>query len=217
MLNHGKAQKLNHKTIREQVAAHIRNLILQGELKPGERVLEQEIADVLGVSRGPVRESLRQLEQEGLLEYRRNRGCVVRKFSKEDAAEVFFLRSILESSSVELCGGILSSEILDAMEHVLEQMKIEMDRGSVTGFVEQDQIFHGLIAKACGMDRLYTLWNNLNSVGIALFLTDSRKNFQLKEQFLRHKKVLDALKSGDLSEEKKVIVEHYSTGTVLNG
>lgn len=200
---------INYKTIREQVSTYIRDQILQSKIKPGERILEQEIADELEISRGPVRESLRQLEQEGLLEYRRNRGCVVREFQKEDAAEIFFIRSALEAASVMYCEGNIPDSLLAQMEEVLNRMQDTADNGELTEFVEQDQMFHSLIVKACGLERLYALWNSLTPVSIALFMTDSRKNFVLKKQYLRHKQVLEALKSKNVDQAQKAIYAHY--------
>ena len=200
---------INYKTIREQVSTYIRDQILQSKIKPGERILEQEIADELEISRVPVRESLRQLEQEGLLEYRRNRGCVVREFQKEDAAEIFFIRSALEAASVMYCEGKIPDNLQEQMEKVLNQMQDIAEDGGLTEFVEKDQAFHSIIVKACGLERLYALWNSLTPVSIALFMTDSRKNFVLQKQYLRHKQVFEALKSGDADLAQKEIYAHY--------
>ena len=197
---------INYKTIREQVSTYIRDQILQSKIKPGERILEQEIADELEISRGPVRESLRQLEQEGLLEYRRNRGCVVREFQK---AEIFFIRSALEAASVMYCEGKIPDNLQEQMEKVLNQMQDIAEDGGLTEFVEKDQAFHSIIVKACGLERLYALWNSLTPVSIALFMTDSRKNFVLQKQYLRHKQVFEALKSGDADLAQKEIYAHY--------
>lgn len=67
------------KTLREQIVSAIRTKILSGELTPGTRIIEQKLAEEFGSSRGPIREALRQLEQEGLVEYSRNVGCSAKK------------------------------------------------------------------------------------------------------------------------------------------
>ena len=67
--------KLDYRTLRENVADEIRMKILNGDMKPGDKIIEQELASEFGISRGPVREALRQLEQEGMVEYSRNVGC----------------------------------------------------------------------------------------------------------------------------------------------
>lgn len=76
--------KLDYRTLRENVADEIRMKILNGDMKPGDKIIEQELASEFGISRGPVREALRQLEQEGMVEYSRNVGCSVRHIGMDD-------------------------------------------------------------------------------------------------------------------------------------
>ena len=200
---------INYQTIREQVANYLRSKILHLEILPGERVLEQDIADELGVSRGPVRESLRQLEQEGLLEYRRNRGCIVRKFEKADAAEVFYIRAKLESAAAEACGGLLDENILQEMRDILLEIKAACEEGNTATFFEKDEVFHALLIKACGMQRLFDMWNSLSSVGFALFLTDKHQKFDVSWQYERHVQFYEAICSGDVQKAVAVIHDHY--------
>lgn len=205
-----------NKTIREQVAAYLKDLILQQQFEPGERVPEQEIADTLEVSRGPIREALRQLEQEGLVEYRRNKGCFVRKFTRDDAFEVFYLRSVLEVGSVTFCNGEFPPGSLVAMEDALLRMNEEVSNKSVKGFVQEDQIFHEAIVNACGMKRISEIYRNLSSLNVVLFLTESRQKFILEDQSARHEELFQVMKRGDLTECVKAIQHHYATTTALN-
>ena len=206
---------LNHETIREQVSTYIKEQILQMKLKPGERVIEQVLAEELAISRGPIREAMRQLEQEGLLEYRRNRGCIVKHFSREDNVEIFYLRSSLEICSIRYCGGNIPEEILSEMERTLEQMKARIEKEGISGFVDQDQEFHGLIARACGLKRLYSLWDSLTPVNIVLFMTDNRKNFLLETQYDRHMQVLEALRTRDVDVACQALSTHYNKSVAL--
>ena len=89
--------KIMRQTLREQVTQAIRLKLLTGQLRPGERIVEQEMAEDLGVSRGPVREALRQIEQEGLVEYTSHVGCFVKEFNARDVYEVYLLRANLEN------------------------------------------------------------------------------------------------------------------------
>ncbi|MDE7053289.1 MAG: GntR family transcriptional regulator, partial [Oscillospiraceae bacterium] len=96
--------QLSYRTLRENVEAALRMKILSRELAPGTRVVEQNLSKEFGVSRGPIREALRQLEHEGLVEYVRNAGCSVKKITAEDLYELYLMRSSYEILSVELCG-----------------------------------------------------------------------------------------------------------------
>ena len=98
--------KLTYQTLRENVVDVIRMKIFNHELAPGMRIIEQDISDELGVSRGPIREALRQLEQEGLVEYVRNVGCSVKNITLEDIYEIYLLRATYEILAVKLCGPV---------------------------------------------------------------------------------------------------------------
>ena len=134
---------------------------------------------------------------------------MVREFQNEDAADIFFIRSSLEAASVMYCEGKIPDSLQEQMEKILNQMQDTAKDDGLTEFVEQDQAFHSMIVKACGLERLYALWNSLTPVSIALFMTDSRKNFVLQKQYLRHKQVFEALKSGDADLAQKAIYAHY--------
>ena len=99
---------IHHKTLREQVADAVRKKILHHELEPGMRITESELATQFGVSHGPVREALRQLEQEGLIEYTRNVGCSVRNVSLSVVIEALLIRGTYELSAARACAGTIS-------------------------------------------------------------------------------------------------------------
>ena len=105
--------KIMRQTLREQVTQAIRMKLLTGQLKPGTRIVEQEMAEELGVSRGPVREALRQIEQEGLVEYASHVGCFVKDFNAQDVYEVYLLRANLEILSVKMCDGKFSPQTIE--------------------------------------------------------------------------------------------------------
>ena len=96
---------LTYRTLRENVAAAIRMKILNQELAPGTRIVEQNLSKEFGISRGPIREALRQLEYEGLVEYTRNAGCSVKEITAADVFELYLLRSSYEILAVRLCDG----------------------------------------------------------------------------------------------------------------
>ena len=84
------------KTLREQVVEILRHKILSGEIKPGERIIEAKVAEELKVSRGPLREALRQIEEEGLVVYEAQKGCVVKTMTYEEMQETYLIQSTLD-------------------------------------------------------------------------------------------------------------------------
>ena len=143
--------KLRYQTLRENVAKVIREKILNKELKPGMRIIEQNLSDELEVSRGPIREALRQLEQEGVVEYTRNVGCSVKEITIKDLYEIYLLRSTYEILAVKLCGGQFEQEDIERMEEVLEHMKELKNYEEV---VMCDNVLHSIFVEKGDFQRI---------------------------------------------------------------
>lgn len=206
---------IRYETLREQVSEYIRQRVLLMEYKPGERIIEKELADELGVSRGPIRESLRQLEQEGLVEYRRNRGCIVHQLSTTDVEEIFLIRAYLEAASVRQCGGKIPAGTLRQLTRILDQMKELWDTDGNQRFIDLDQQFHAEIVSACKLQRLFKTWDSVSALNLALFLTETGDQVPLNIQYERHKKVYDILCEGDIQKSEQAIKEHYLKTSAL--
>ena len=111
------------KTLREQVVEILRHKILSGEIKPGERIIEAKVAEELKVSRGPLREALRQIEEEGLVVYEAQKGCVVKTMTYEEMQETYLIQSTLEKLAVQMCGGEISKEQDEEMQKLVLSME----------------------------------------------------------------------------------------------
>ena len=110
-------------TLRESITSAIRSKILTGELQPGAKLAEQRLAEEFGSSRAPIREALRQLEQEGMVEYSRNVGCSVRRVKPEDAYEIYLLRANLEMTALRYFDCKFPEEDLRTLRGILEEMR----------------------------------------------------------------------------------------------
>lgn len=201
--------ELIFKTLRQEVAGAIRMKILTGELKPGERIVEQDIASDLGVSRGPVREALRQIEQEGLIEYTRNVGCSVKKITDEDIYEIYLLRATLEILAVKLCNGNISSESIRDMEQALEKMGAMEEKDFDTS-ITYDNLFHGCVIRQVNLPRLGNLWTGLNPSNIISYYAGSTdRAAAVKRQYPIHKALFDAYLTREPRIINKAIMDHY--------
>lgn len=206
--------KLLYRTLRENVVDEIRIKILNQELAPGMRIVEQNLAEELGVSRGPIREALRQLEQEGLVEYTRNVGCSVKKITLEDIYEIYLLRAMYEVLAVKLYDGNFSEEDIDKMEEVLELMRtLEPNENTEEEFgklVSLDGMLHAIVVEKAGFDRLTKAWRELDYGNVICFYAGSAdKKAGIERQYQIHRKLVDIFRSRDKEKICGAISEHY--------
>lgn len=199
-----------YKTIWEEVAIGLRNKILTGQIKQGERIKEAELAEQFGVSRGPVREAMRQLEQEGLLEYSSRRGCTVKAVSATDSAEYYLLRANLENLAVRMCRGKFSRETVGEMRRIVQAMEQCKTADQLPEIVELDQRFHQLLVTECGIEKLLEMWHTLDNINVSIFYTLYHTRYApLNELSHNHLILVDAMEKGDAEGICDMIQNHY--------
>ena len=134
-MGYEKKASIVKKTLWEQIADALREDIIRGKIMPGERIVEEEIAEKFHVSRGPVREALRHIEEEGLIIYESHKGCTVREISYEEMQEKYLVRSTLEILAVRLIGCNLSAEYEEEMKKCLKEMDEVAREKDVSNFM----------------------------------------------------------------------------------
>ncbi len=196
---------LPYTALADAVVMSIREAILQRRLKPGQRVLEVEIAHELGVSRAPVREAIRQLESEGLLVSRSHRGTYVATVSAQDAREIFSLRAALEALAVMLVVRSGQSECLDELEELLDTMQAKVDANDLAGMVATDFQFHEALCRAAGHQRLLNIWLSMSVQIRALVSVNDLQYFRPQEIVSRHRAVMAAMFARDAEQAMRLL------------
>lgn len=199
------------KTLRENVVDAIRKKILNHELPPGTRIIEQDISAEFGVSRGPIREAFRQLEQEGLVEYTRNMGCSVKNITLEDVFEVYMLRVTYEIVAIRSFRNAIPPSALAEMERVLKLME-NMNGEDFSDVINYDNLFHLAIIKATGLPRLLKAWTDLDYATILSCFIETKDSHTVSGwQHKVHKRIYDAYCSGDNDAICRIVANHYIT------
>ena len=147
--------------LRDVVFNTLRQAILRGELKPGERLMEIQLANKLGVSRTPIREALRKLELEGLVNMVPRKGAEVADITEKSLRDVLEVRKALEELSVQLACEKITEEEIEELKRVAERFKDTLNDQDVTKIAEADVAFHDVIYTATDNQKLILLLNNL--------------------------------------------------------
>ena len=203
------------RTLSDEVVERIRSAILTGELEPGEQLSEGTLADLLGVSRGPIREAVKRLEREGLVIVGTNRRAFVARLSREDFEEVYMLRDVLERVAIETACQRASEEDLAAMAAIIGAMAERIDAGGIS---EQDAArldteFHDVIFECTGMERLIAFWRILRPQVHVFLLSRNVADPDFRGSAVAgHQLILDAIAARNASEAKQLLSDHLRYG-----
>jgi DNA-binding GntR family transcriptional regulator len=187
----------------------LREAILNGDLVPGERLIESAIADEIGASRAPVREAINRLANEGLVKSIHRRGTYISTLDKHDAWEVYTLRAALERIAFGLAPHQIPSDIRDKLQSIVDEMKSQVPDGDVVTLSDLDMRFHETIVRLAGHKRLLDAWLSL----IDQIRLLSRR--VIKTQYpdfdvvaKRHQLLLDVLCNGT-EEDRMIEIEKH--------
>jgi DNA-binding GntR family transcriptional regulator len=150
--------------LREHVYERLQQMLVTRVLAPGDHLVEERLAGQLGVSRGPVREALRQLEQEGLVEFFPHRGAVVVGVAEAEVETIYGIRALLEGRAFAQACRVVTDADLDALAETVESMIAASEAGDVAAVTEYDLLFHGRVVEISGFQYLRRLWSSIDGV-----------------------------------------------------
>ncbi len=201
-----------HKSMAEVVYRTLKNAIINGDLKPGQRLVEQKLSDKMQVSRVPVREAIKRLEQYGFVTRLPIRGIIVKKVSESDINEAFGIRAALESyASAQACEHI-NAETLDALDASIEASTKALKQGDMEKVLELNDQFHEMIYKAAQSEMLYKLINAFIDY-IARYhrpLLSSKDNAKVSIE--GHRAMVEAMRRGDRENVERIVKSHIMQG-----
>ena len=202
MIDLGNIEKHDLRPIRDIVFEKIRRAIFSGELKKEDRLVESTIAENLGVSRTPVREALRQLESEGLVENLPRRGAVVVGIALEDAVEIYDIREALEGLMARKTCENIEEESIQELREILKNMEASIDGEDYKSYLALHERYNDILLTNSKNKRLITMLRNIHEYlsslrSITLYTKDRRA-----VAYYEHVEIVDALerRNGDLVE-----------------
>lgn len=146
-----------HQTTQESVAARLRHLILSRELRPGERLVQSELAEQLGVSRTPIREALHRLESDGLVKLSPNKGASVADLSISELEDIYSIRIAIEGYGAYLAAQSITNEDLKRLEELVRRMRELFEQGDRWRLLEVNRSFYAVLYAIANRPRLFDL------------------------------------------------------------
>lgn len=194
--------------IREQVYEKIRQAIVEGRIKPGERLKERRLAAQLGVSRTPIREAIRMLELEGLVAHLPRVGVVVSRVSDEEVLEVYRIRAVLEGLTARMAAERILPEQLKKLIQVFESIQEHAKVGDLEKLEISHQEFNDLIYRAAGSQRLYSMLTGLVDSITRYTRVGYSHPGRIEEATREHRQLVEALKMRDGALAERLAREH---------
>lgn len=208
----GESRALHAPSLVTLAVEAIRKQILSDELKPGERLIEERLTEDLGISRPPLREALRLLENEGLVVSRPRRGSFVATLTDQDVYEILTLRSALERMAFELGIPVKDAAFLDPARAALQEMYRCADTEDRGGMVQAGYQFHSSLIKIAGHQRLEIIYASVQQQVLLCMSRNLIKREQFSEDLRahadRHKLLIDLVESGDRAAALAELTTH---------
>ena len=208
MENNFKVNMNEYLPLRDVVFNTLRQAILKGELAPGERLMEIQLAEKLGVSRTPIREAIRKLELEGLVLMIPRKGAEVAKISEKSLRDVLEVRRSLEELAIELACQRMTDEEIDQLEQRQNAFKNAIHKGNAMNIAETDEAFHDVIYLATDNQKLIQLLSNLGEQ-MYRYRVEYLKRSDFHQQLIdEHEEIIQTIETGQKDKAAKVVCQH---------
>ncbi len=190
----------------------LKEAIVKGDIAPGQRLIENQLSAQMNVSRIPIREAIKKLEQDGLIERRDKRGFIVKDMSREEIEETLGLRALLESYAAYLATERMTKALFKKLEDSIDAYRQALEKGDTEKLMQLNTQFHEVIYKAAGSQKLYALINNFRD-----FIYRYRKPLLESPNFARlslvdHEEMLTAMREKDKMKVERMVRKHILRG-----
>lgn len=193
--------------------------IAMGELKSGEKIIEQNIAKEMEISRAPIREAIRELSAQGILEYTPKKGATVAEVNAKNIEEAYSLRALLEGMAIRLAIKNLSDDDINKMKELSKEMTQNLRQNNIEEFIEKDVQFHNLICEKSDHFKLQKLIRNF-ILQTKLYMIMSKYNmlinFELSMEYGVHDKLIKYIEEKNEKKAEEAMQQHIlNSGQVL--
>ncbi|WP_409340573.1 GntR family transcriptional regulator [Paenibacillus sp. MBLB4367] len=197
----------DNQSLRADIVSLIKNKIINGELNPGDRIVESQLVRELGISQTPIREAIHQLVGEQVVDVVPNRGALVRTLSAKDVFEIYSYRAVLEGMAIRLAVQNVSIKDIKHLEQFYGEMKAKITDDSVELLSQDSSYIHHYIYKLSKHSILLSMYEFI-SFRIQLVNRILQRKYSKDQEVAEHLELIEVLKNGDPDEAEKVMREH---------
>lgn len=195
--------------VKDLLIENLRQAIVAGRLPPGQRLTELRLAEGLGVSRTPVREALMALHHLGLVtQHHSGRGFEVRGYSLDEARDLIYVRSVLESAAAERIARNPSPAAIDRLRQLVAEEREQLERGEYATLKAGGHVFHVTLVKSSGSDELLFLFTNVLDKLRAIFTSGGPAYDNRWRSHEGHRDIVEAIAAGEPELARRLVREH---------
>jgi DNA-binding GntR family transcriptional regulator len=197
-------------TLTSAVVDAIRDSILRGDVQPGEPLREVELGQLLNTSRGTIREALRQLQSQGLVEVIPYRGAFVTQLSTQKIKEISSMRSLLEPYAVRLAmeNRAYTDDVIDSLRQLIQTLAELESAGNYSELISTDIEFHRLLVEGCQHELLLHMLEELRALTYLFIFHTKLYHSDRADEDITHTAILQSILSGDPAHAERVVKEH---------
>ena len=197
-----------HQTLREQIVTSLRETIINGEVMPGQKLTEPELAEKLGISRTPIREAFRQLESEGFLTVMPRRGAVVSRITRKEIDDFYELKSLLEGYAARIAAGKIDEKGIQKLKKINNQLSELAEKNDIEAYFMKNDEFHNVFVSYCGNEKLLELLEHMLQRFMRFRLGALSVPGRLKKSIQQHDEIIGALAKNDGLLAETLVLEH---------
>jgi DNA-binding GntR family transcriptional regulator len=200
------------KSLPMRIAEYIAKGILEGRYRTGERLKEEELAQLFNTSRSPVREALYMLQLEGLVERLPRRGTVVKEYTRKELRELYEVRLGLESMAMDRLVSRWTPQVQQRFEAVIAQMEETLARADAEAYAQLNDAFHQLIFEHADNSVLWRMYRQLKNLLIAMLQLSTQDVALMRASLKEHRGIVEALAKGRFEDAKQLLLENVRHG-----
>lgn len=198
----------------DYIFQNLRDQIILGRLKPGQRIKGIDVAFELNVSRTPIREALKILESEGLIEIKPRKGAFVAEFTAKDAWEIYTINAALYAQAIDVVTDRISEGDIKKLKNIFQKMEetVKQESPDINKYQQFHFKFHDTLFQIAGNSRLKQICQSMNNQIIRFSRISFSNSQHLLSSCQRHKEILETIEAGDKDRAKSFMYEHVMEG-----